>query len=141
MKSVFIDSSVLVAACVSTKGASAYLLGLSRKGLIKGYISRDVIGEAKKNINFKLKDDHKKIFKIYLQYAKLGVIDEPLPELIELCEKVIYNKDAPILAAAIQSPCQYLVTLDRKHFLTNEVAKFVKKIVIITPGDFIKLMK
>lgn len=63
------------------------------------------------------------------------------PEEIAKCEKVIFVKDAPILAAAIKSPVSYLATLDRKHFFQEKVIKFTKPLKIITPGKLLKLLR
>ncbi len=54
MNSVFFDSSALVAAAASLEGASALILGWCREKKLTGYISTDVLGEAKKNVAIKL---------------------------------------------------------------------------------------
>lgn len=138
MKKVFLDSSVLVAASGSTSGASALILGYCRNLKIKGYVSLDVIGEARKNINLKFGAKEKGRFKFFLKYAKLTLTDQPTIEKISESEGVINVKDAPILAAYKDSPARFLITLDRKHFLKPQVAKFVKGQKILTPGEFVK---
>lgn len=137
MKRVFLDSSVLVAASASKKGASAFILGYCRKKKIKGYVSLDTIGEARKNVNFKLKTRHKERFVYFLKHAGLVLASQPSVEEIAQCEKVINPKDAPILAAALKSPASFLITLNRKDFLKPKVIDFVKPLKIITPGKFV----
>lgn len=137
MKKIFLDSSVLVAASASTRGASALILGLSRQKKIQTYISPDVIGEARRNINIKLGSLGRKRLIYYLKYANLVFTPTPSVEDIAICEKFINEKDAPILAAAIKSPASYLITLDKKHFLQTKVIKYVKPLIITTPGDFV----
>ena len=40
--------------------------------------------------------------------------------------RIIVEKDAIILAEAKKASCDALVTLDRKHFMTEKVKKFLK---------------
>jgi len=137
---VFFDSSILVAASISKIGGSSYLLGLSRKKKIKGVVSLDVIGEARKNINLKLGLKEKQRFIFYLKNANLKLISGLSAEEISECEKLIFPKDASILAAAKKSRADYLVTLDRKHFFNPKVINFAKPLKIITPKDLIKIL-
>ena len=141
MIKAFFDSSVLVAASISKTGGSSYLLGLCRQKKIKGLISWDVIGEARKNINLKLGLKEKQRFIFYLKNANLKLVSEPSVEEISVCEKIIFPKDASILAAAKKSKADYLVTLDKKHFFQPKVINFAKPLKIITPKDLIKILK
>ena len=138
---VFFDSSVLVAACASETGASAYLLGLCKQKKIQGFVSLDSIGEARKNVNLKLGKVGKTRLIAYLKLANLILTSSPTPEEIAECERAIFVKDAPILAAAIKSSVLYLVTLDRKHFFQAKVIKFAELLKIITPGELLKLLR
>lgn len=141
MIKIFLDSSILVAASISKIGGSSFLLGLSRQNKIKCLVSLDVIGEARKNINLKLSLKEKQRFIFYLKNANLKLISEPSVEEISTCEKVIFPKDAPILAAAKKSKADYLVTLDKKHFFRPKVIDFAKPLKIITPKDLIKILR
>lgn len=138
MIKVFFDSSILVAASASKTGGSSYLLGLSRQKKIKGLVSLDSVGEARKNVNLKLGLKRKQRFIFYLKNAKLKLVPEPLAEEIAECEKIIFAKDAPILAAAKKSKANYLVTLNRKHFFQPKVINFAKPLKIVTPKDLIR---
>jgi predicted nucleic acid-binding protein len=140
MKKVFIDSSVLVAACASFTGASAYILSQTKQKKIKSYISADVIGEAKKNVFLKLDEKGKGRLDEYLNEIDFRIVSSPTPYEIAICEKYIFPKDAPILAAAIKTKCAYLITLDRKHFFQPQARSFAKSmgIAILTPRKFIR---
>ncbi|OGD54296.1 putative toxin-antitoxin system toxin component, PIN family [Candidatus Beckwithbacteria bacterium RBG_13_35_6] len=137
MKKVFLDSSVLVAASASLTGASAYILGLCREKKIKGYISIDVINESRKNIFLKLNKKAQKRFIVFKKLANLIIVSPPNKGLIHISAKVINIKDAPILAAAIESKADFLVSLDRKDFLRPKVLEFAKPLKIILPGVFV----
>ena len=137
MVKVFLDSSILVAASASKTGGSALILDYCRKEKVKGFVSKDVIGEAKKNINLKLGQKEQIRFVYYLKHANLFLTEDPSVEQIAEAEKVIYAKDAPILASAVESKASYLITLDRKHFFTSQVEKFASPMKVVTPKDFI----
>lgn len=137
MIKVFLDSSVLVAASASKTGASAFVLGYCHKKKVLGYTSLDALGEAKKNITLKLEPFSQNRFAFFLQHANILLVENPSVEEIAKCEKVINVKDAPILAAAINSPASFLLTLDRKHFLKPEVMAFTKSLKVSTPGEFV----
>jgi predicted nucleic acid-binding protein len=139
MKRIFIDSSVLVAASASIKGASARILQYCLEGKIKGCLSSMVIGEARKNVFLKLSELNRTRLEFFLKKALLIIVADPKEEETFLCEQIINQKDAPILAAALNSQVSYLLTLDRKDFLQPKVLRFAKNknIKIITPGDFV----
>ena len=137
MKRVFFDSSVLVAATASLEGASALILGWCKNRKLAGYMSADVLGEAKKNVAFKLGASYLSRFEDIVEKSHLVLIPEPAVELISVCERVIHPKDAPILAAAVQSRADIILTFDRRHFLTKEAMVFAAPKKIMTPGDFI----
>ena len=121
MITVFIDTSVLFSAYLSKIGASALILGFCRKNKIKGFISRYVLSEVKRNAAQKLDQTGKQRLNFYILQAHLTIIDNPTSTEILRHGTIIHSKDAPILAAAVKSGASYLV----------------KHPVILTPRDFI----
>ncbi|MBI3955996.1 PIN domain-containing protein [Candidatus Gottesmanbacteria bacterium] len=138
MNSVFLDSSVLVAAAASLEGASALILGWCREGKIAGYVSADVLGEAKKNVALKLPSSAIARLDGLVEKSQLALAPDPTPERVKVCEQIIHAKDAPILAAALQCPADMIVTFDKRHFFTKEVVAFVAPKIIMIPGDYVK---
>lgn len=137
MKKVFLDSSVIVAACASKTGASALILGYSRLEKIITLVSKEVIEEARKNANLKIGETGKKRLSHYIKFANMRLVASPSTEEIVHCEQFINEKDAPILAAALHSQAGFIVSLDRKHFLQSSAIKKSKPKLILTPGDFV----
>jgi len=82
MKRVFFDSSVLVAATASLEGGSALILGWCRRGKLTGYVSVDVLGEAKKNVALKLGAAYLLRFEEIIEKSRLVLVSEPAVELI-----------------------------------------------------------
>lgn len=129
LKTAFLDSSVLFTAVNSPSGGSAKLFTLNQ---IKLTTSRLVLTEVERNVRKKLEDYHLERF--FMLIAKLEIIKQtPNQKLIKQAKKEIAQKDAIILAEARQAETDFLVTLDKKHFLTGSVAKFLKPQQPLTP--------
>lgn len=140
MISVFIDTSVLFSACLSKIGASALILGFCRKKTIKGYVSRYVLSEIKRNAGKKLDQLGKQRLNFYVLQSNLAITDDPIFEEIQIFQKLINIKDAPILAAAVKNKTDYLITHNTKDFLMSEIKNFIKPLTILTPRDFVRLI-
>jgi predicted nucleic acid-binding protein len=54
------------------------------------------------------------------------------------CEPIVGKKDAHVLAAALRSEADVLLTLDRRHFMTEKVRDAGLGLKIATPGDFLR---
>jgi predicted nucleic acid-binding protein len=138
MISIFIDSSVLFTACQSKTGASALILDLCRKKKLKGYISKYVIFETKKNISLKLDQKAKQRFNNYILQAKLIIVEDPTNEEVKSAKKIISEKDAVILSGAKKSRVDFLLTFNSRDFFKTQVQKFLKPGRTISPKDFIE---
>lgn len=141
MITIFIDTSVLFSACLSKIGASAFILGFCCKNKIKGFISRYVLSEIKRNAEQKLDQLSKQRLNFYILQSDLNIVDNPTLEEVKICQKVMNQKDAPILAAAVKNKANYLITFNTKDFLLPKVKDFVKSLTILTPRNFIMLIK
>ncbi len=126
MITVFIDTSVLLSACLSKTGASAFILGFCRKKKVKGLISKYVLSELKRNAE-KLDQAGKRRLNYYILQSNLNIVENPI--------------NPPILAAAIKYKTEYLVTHNTKDFLLPKVKNFAKPMTILTPRDFVMLIK
>lgn len=140
MITVFIDTSVLLSACLSKTGASAFILGSCRKKKVKGYISKYVLSELKRNAE-KLDQLGKRRLNFYILQSNLSIVENPTLEEINTCQEVINSKDSSILAVAMKYKVGYLVTHNAKDFFLPKVKNFIKPITTLTPRDFITLVK
>ena len=138
MLRVFLDANVYFAGSASPTGGSALVLQLILKGRIEATASRLVLREAERNLRRKRPPKDLKVFHEFLKRAKLRVIRTPPETAWKPYEGMIHPKDVPVLAAAVASKAVYLVTLDRRHFLTKAVSDQVPGLVILTPGDFLR---
>lgn len=135
---VFLDANVYFAWSASPTGGSALVLQFILKGRVEAIASRLVLREAERNLRRKRPPKDLKAFHQFLKHAKLRVIRTPPETAWKPYEGVIHPKDVPVLAAAVASKAAYLITLDRRHFLTRTVIEKVPDLTILTPGDFLR---
>ncbi len=135
MRRIFLDSSVLIAACGSRSGASHAIILMAEIGLFKVLISQQVIEECERNITKKL-PAALPIFQQILSVINPEIVANPAPSDIMRWASVIELKDAPILAAAISAQCDRLLSLNTKDFTPN-VAK-QSNLTLQTPSEFIQ---
>ena len=67
------------------------------------------------------------------------MVEDPPFELVEEAAKMVNSKDAPILAAAQRARADYLVTLDKKHFLKAR-HKLEFSPPVVTPEEFLRTL-
>ena len=73
----------------------------------------------------------------FLTHFPIKIAENPPDFLVIKSLSLLPKEDAPILAAALNAKAEYLLTLDKKHFLFK--LKDVKlPLIILSPGDFIK---
>ncbi|MEK6657675.1 MAG: PIN domain-containing protein [Nitrospirota bacterium] len=133
---VFLDTSTLIAGIASSKGAARAVLQLAEIGLIELIVSRQVIVEADRNIEEKLPE----MLNEYRGFIKLlapVLVDDPLQKDIAKYLTVINPDDAPILASAVISDADFLVTWDKRHFIGKNI-RIHSSLKIVTPGEFLK---
>lgn len=129
MKTVFVDSSVLFSAVNSPTGGSAKLFTLKALRLTTSLV---VLTETERNVRKKLQSYH--LDRFFMLVDKLTIRDQtPSGTLLKKAKKAIVEKDAVILAEAKQAKMNVLVTLDTKHFFTEEVSDFLKPQKVLTP--------
>lgn len=136
---VFIDTSVLIAGVASLTGASAAVLDLCEAESIQMVISRQVLVEADRNFSAKLPGLVNQFRQFIRNLAPL-MVEDPPAAAVERSASLIDRKDAAILAAAIESKVEFLITLDKKHFLKQKVQRNIP-IEICTPSDFLRIFE
>lgn len=134
---VFVDSSVFFTAVNSPTGGSAKIFSLAGKKF-NLFTSEVVLAEVERNVRKKL--PRQSLERFFLLVEKIKIIKQkPKKPLIAQAEKAIVKKDAVILAQAKQAKAKVLLTLDRKHFFTEKVGKFIKPCKLKTPKDLLSV--
>jgi len=136
---VFIDTNVLIAGIASVTGASAAVLDLCEAESIQMVISRQVLVEADRNFSSKLPGLVTQFRQFIRNLAPL-MVEDPPATAVERAAALTAQKDASILAAALEAKVDYLITLDKKHFLKHKIKKSIP-IEICTPADFLRIFE
>ncbi|EKD22733.1 MAG: hypothetical protein ACD_83C00290G0001 [uncultured bacterium] len=138
---ILLDSSVLISGLNSSIGASAAIFKLAEKSLIRIITTPYIVAETKTTIDKKfpkLSTDLQNL----IQNEIILVKSEPTKSYLHKAFSLIGDiNDVPILAAAMHLKVDYLVTLDKKHFITDPQISDKSKIKIITPGQFMKIYR
>ena len=97
-------------------------------------ITTQVLIEARVNIA------ERELVRFYQQLAGLEpeMVPPPSADHIAECVPLTTEKDAHVLAAALECKAAYLLTLDRRHLLSPEVLAAGLPVRVMTPGDFLK---
>lgn len=139
---VFLDSSILITAVLSSKGGSFYILTQLRN-ICEFQINDYVFEETKRILDSKFSATPELKTKLFLLAgtSDIRVFSNPSKKEIRTFTKVIEKEDAPILASAIKHS-SYLLTLDN-DFFKKEAVRFAqqKGLEILKPREFISIFK
>lgn len=135
--SIFIDTNVLISG-IFFEGNESMILDMIELDLIT---SEDVVDELKKVTKKKLKYLGERTLGIALSEIDRALCDMEILErekyvgdLAKAKKLIAHEKDIPILAAALYSKVDYLLTGD-SHFFTDKVKAVIK---VRTTKDFLE---
>ena len=119
VRRVFVDSSVLIAAALSSTGSAHDLMqiGADRRAVL--VISSFVKDEVERNVARKGQDRLPQLRHVF--DACPFEMCEPSPALVASEATLVEPKDAEIVAAAVTGDVDFLVTYDAKHLLAQAV--------------------
>jgi len=133
--SLFLDSSALFAGVVSASGACRALLLLAEAKLVTITISEQVLAETERAL-FRKAPRALPNYREALRSTGLRIVRDPTPEQIRTYKDIIaHDADVPIVVAAMQAKTDYLVTLNRRHFIDDPGVAARSGLPIGTPGD------
>lgn len=136
---VFLDTSVIIAATISSRGTSRALLNLISAGGCTGFVSAYVLEEVQRNVARKAPHLVSEIDTIFAQ-AGLNLVTPAMQHIVRV-EQHVELKDAPVVAAAMAAGVDALVTLDRKHLLNRErEIREALGIAVVDPGAILRLV-
>ena len=118
---VFLDATCWVAAAGSETGGSSAIILLAQAFLFVLITSRVVLQEAERDIRFKMDAAAQQRFYLLLGATEIEICKQPTLTEEERWAELTVDKDRHVLAAAFQASMDVLVTLDRKHILTEAV--------------------
>ena len=140
-KKVLLDASVFVVAVGSASGGSSLVLEVCKGLRFSAVTTHKILLEARRNIRKKLSSEA--LLRFFKEIASLNpeVIKPPTKEKLSQYNGIIALKDRHVLVSALESKATFLITLDRKHFKTEAIRQANLPITIMTPKEFLELVK
>jgi predicted nucleic acid-binding protein len=134
---LFLDANVIFTAAYSADGVSAAFFELAGGGLCGLCSSRLAVEEARRNIRHKAPERERDLESL-LPMITLGA--EPTPEAIACTRHMrLAEKDVPIMAAAVASDADVLVTGDRRDF-GHVLGTTMKGVRVLLPRQALDLV-
>lgn len=136
--SIFLDSNVFIAAALSRTGGSFRIINESRQENITLYANDFVIAEVARIMRKKFPEKIDSAYRL-ISSAQLVIEKNPSAKEVQKISELIDDiKDAPILAGALKRNVECLITLDKKHFMSDKLKSVNLPIKILTPKEFIE---
>lgn len=137
---VFFDASVIIAALLSPTGGSALLLKYIKAGKIVGITSQTVINEILEEDKTERIKKSKAEIEDFIAKSGLVVTEEVTLEEIAQYQNRVDVEDAHLIAGANLTKCVYLVSLDKKHLIRDDVKKEFLPLKIVSPKELIEII-
>ena len=137
---VFLDTSVLFAAVLSSTGGARKLFLLGEAELLELLVGPNVLREADEVVRRKAPKSLPLLAQL-LEIGKVQTVSAPTSKQIESARRMVaYVPDARVLAEAIRAKADWFVTHDREHFLKAK-ATIHLPLEVGTPGDLLQKFK
>jgi predicted nucleic acid-binding protein len=132
---LFFDSSALFAGIVSASGASRALLLLAEAEQVAVTVSEQVVAETERAVACKIPRALTE-FREAVRATGLRIVRDPTPDEIKPYADIIaHQADVPIIVAAMRVKTDYLVTLNRRHFIDDPAVTNRSGLRVGSPGD------
>jgi len=137
---IFLDTSVVIAAILSSSGGARKLFQLAEARVIRLVVGPTVLQECDEVIRRKAPGTLPRLAQL-LAAARIETSSAPSARQIKTAQSYVhYSPDARVLAEAIQAKPDWIITHDKEHFLKNR-DKITLPFEIGTPGDLIQRLK
>jgi len=139
---IFLDTSVLFSAVLSSTGGARKLFHLAEAGLLQLIVGPTVLREADEVVRRKTPASLSlPLLAQLLEAGQVETCSAPTPKQIESARSLVaYMPDARVLAEAIRAEADWFVTHDKEHFLKAKKGINLS-FEIGTPGDLLQTFK
>lgn len=135
---IYFDASVIIAALLSSTGGSSQLFKYIKTGLITGITSLTAIDEIMEKEKFDKFHKTRKEIEQFILSLGLIIQEHINSDEIRPFQNQVDKEDAHLIVGAIQTKCQYLVTLDRKHLLRKDIKDKFLPLKIVSPKELLE---
>lgn len=137
---VFLDTSVLFSAVLSSTGGARKLFYLAEAGVLQLMVGPTVLREADEVVRRKAPASLPRLAQL-LEVGQVKTCSAPTLKQIEAANGMVaYTPDARVLAEAICAEPDWFVTHDKEHFLKAK-KEINLSFAIGTPGDLLQRFK
>ncbi len=136
---IFFDTSVYIAALLSSEGAAAELIRLAEAGVIRMVVSEEVIVESDRVLSAKFPQLIQESRKLWKNLSP-EVVPNPTAHQVKLFIEKLPKGDASILCAAQLAKVSAFVTWNTRDFMNHQVTPLVD-FPIVVPADCLKLFR
>jgi predicted nucleic acid-binding protein len=126
----------MIAGSASASGASFALLQFAELGLIKGYISVQVLEECRRNLVKKLPDAIVPFEKIVKRCVTVRTT-LPNKDSLSVASNQADKKDVSILASTLETKARFLVTFNVKDYWPAEGTR----LEVLAPGELLSRIR
>jgi predicted nucleic acid-binding protein len=135
MTSLFLDADIIFSLVYSKNPQSGAhrVIFWSKRQEWPIIVSRKVLDETEKNLPHEFSDKLQVLLKT-LDFTILETLDE---KILKQCQNSVDEKDVHVLVGALQAGADYLLTYNKKHFLTKNFLAKKTKLQVLNPKDFI----
>ncbi|MDO8728844.1 MAG: putative toxin-antitoxin system toxin component, PIN family [bacterium] len=138
MIKVFLDANVWFSAAHSQEGGSFFVMRLAKAKLLAIYASKYVLDEAERNLLLKSHESLKLYYTLLSEISPIITSSKVSPAFERKFGKFVPASDLPILAGAVGSGTEYLITLDKRDLANSKVRNLNLPFLILTPGEFLE---
>jgi predicted nucleic acid-binding protein len=110
-----------VAATLSGTGGSRFILALAKEGHVEILATKRIVAQTVKALSEKYGSDELCDFLKLLQNISPTIVDDTKDEEEKCWSDVTHEDDCHVLAGALKGGADVLVSLDRKHVVTEKV--------------------
>ncbi len=135
---VFFDVSIIIAAILSKTGGSALLFEYIKIDKIIGISSLTAIDEILEDDKSKKLNKSKEELEKFIASSGLLIRERINSQNITPYRGMIDIEDAHLIAGAKLTKCEYLVTLDKKRLLREDIQKRFLPLQIISPKELLE---
>lgn len=135
---VFFDASIIIAALLSKTGGSSLLFQYIKIGRIIGITSQTAIDETLEEDKSKKVKRSKEEIEQFITHSDLLVRESITLNEIAPYKDLVDKEDAHLIAGAKLTKCTYLVTLDKKHLLREDIQKRFLPLHIVSPKELLE---
>lgn len=133
----FLDTSVILSGLASPSGGSAALFHAAKKKRIKLVTTRLILDEAVANLsNISV---HISQLETLFDSSIIHLTQNPPQDTLERFKALTTDpNDVHVIAGAVLSGADVLLSLDKKHITTTRVKKALKPMKVMSPKEFWK---